>query len=362
MKQDFTERQKAFNEALKAGSFKPAYLLCGEQAYLRLQNRDKLVKTLMGDGDDMNLTRFTGNEFTARDVIEMAETLPFFADRRVIVLENTELFGKASSEGDILADYLEQVPETTALVFAEKEVDKRKRLYKAIGKAGVILECDTPDERTLQAWAGAIFRREKMQISGRTLALFLEYAGEDMQNIASEAEKLCCYCMGTGEVREEDVREICTPMIRDRIFEMIEAISGRNRDKALRIYMDLCAMRTAPQVILSLMERQFNQLLQVKENLGQIPDRELAAKVKVPPFVLTKKYKPLMQTYTRQELVSAIEDCLQADQDYKSGKIDAQTAVEMIIVRRAQARETGGKDSSLQNRSARWEKERREEL
>ena len=78
-KTDFAAEQRQFNEAIKSGDLRRVYLLCGEQAYLRLQNRDKLVKILMGDGDAMNLSRYSGSEVTARELIEMAQTLPFFA-------------------------------------------------------------------------------------------------------------------------------------------------------------------------------------------------------------------------------------------------------------------------------------------
>lgn len=355
-KTDFASGQRKLNEELKNGDYRRVYLLSGEQAYLRLQNRDKLVKALMGDGDAMNLTRHTGTDVSARDIIDMACTLPFFADRRVIVLENTGLLNPKSvtksasgsktsaavaQESEKLAGFIKEIPETTAIIFAEESVDKRGKLYKAIDQSrkeelGEILECTTPDEADLRAWAAGIFRRSGLSVPGRTLALFLEYTGDDMLGIAGEAEKLCCYCMGKKEITEQDVRDVCSPRIRDRIFDMIEAIALRDRKKALEIYMDLCSLRTAPQVILSLMRRQFDQLLKIKELSGRMPDSEIARKVGVPPFVVTRKYKPALRTYTMSDLTGALEDCISADHESKSGRIDAGIAVEMFIVRHSE--------------------------
>ena len=352
-KGDFAAKQRQFNEQLKSGDFKQVYLLCGEQAYLRLQNKDKLVKALLGDGDAMNLSRYSGADVTARELIEMAQTLPFFADRRVIVLENTGLLSpktaaksvtgsKSSSsiaeEADRIADFVPQIPDTTSIVWVEENVDKRGRLYKAIAKsqkekAGEILEGMTPDEGDLRAWAAGYFRKSGLQISGRALALFLEYTGEDMQNIAGEAEKLCCYCMGMKEVTEQSIRDVTSPRIKDRIFDMIEAIALRDQKKALGIYMELCALRTAPQVILSLMRRQFDQLVKIRELSGRMPDSEIARLVGVPSFVISKKYKPALRMYSSAELLEALEECIAADYESKSGKIDAGIAAEMIIVR-----------------------------
>ncbi|MDO4285688.1 MAG: DNA polymerase III subunit delta [Eubacteriales bacterium] len=332
-KADFIRRQKQLNDEIAAHSFAQAYLVYGAQAYLRLQNRDKIRSALLGDGDAMNITTFTGKDVSAREVIDLAETLPFFAERRVIVLEDTELFGGAEEEAQLLADYLGTQPETTFFLFVQAEVDKRKKLYKAIEKAGRVLECDALDEGTLRSWTRGIFQREKLAIDGPALALFLQYAGEDMQNIREEAEKLICLCMGEGEVTAERIRSICSPRIRDRIFEMIEAIARRDGRHALLIYMEMSALQTPPQVILSLLQRQYNQLLQVKEMAAKgYADGQIASALKLPPFVISKKYRPCLAGYTTEALRRSLERCVQADADYKSGRIAANIAAEMVIV------------------------------
>ena len=105
-KEDFGQQQKLLNKELREGRFRRTYLLCGEQAYLRIQNRDRVRAALLGDGDEMNVSVYTGMDVTAREVIDQAQTLPFFADRRVIILENSVFFSKkASVESDALAAF-----------------------------------------------------------------------------------------------------------------------------------------------------------------------------------------------------------------------------------------------------------------
>ena len=330
-KSDFAAEQRQFNESIRSGDLRSVYLLCGEQAYLRLQNRDKLVKALMGDGDTMNLSRYTGSDVSARELM----LHPKSASKSVT---GSKTAASIAEEAEKIAGFIPEIPDTTSIVFVEENVDKRGKLYKAIVKSrkekqGDILECVTPGENDLRAWAGGIFRKNGFSVSGRTLAVFLEYTGEDMQNIAGEAEKLCCYCIGKKEVTEQDIKDVCSPRIRDRIFDMIEAIALRDRKKAIGIYMELCALRTAPQVILSLMRRQFEQLVKIKELSGTMSDSEIASKVGVPSFVITKKYKPALRMYNTEELVEALDECVAADHESKSGRIDAGIAAEMIIVR-----------------------------
>ena len=110
-KDDFAQQQSLFNKELKEGAFHRVYLLCGEQAYLRIQNRDRLRAALLGDGDQMNVSVYTGMDVTAREIIDEAMTLPFFADRRVILMENSVFFSKkASTESDALAAFCLKFP------------------------------------------------------------------------------------------------------------------------------------------------------------------------------------------------------------------------------------------------------------
>ena len=88
----------------------------------------------------MNYAYYEGKGVEIREVIDLAETLPFFAERRLIVFENTGLF---KSSGADLAEYIKTMPETTYFIFVEEEVDKRSKLYKAV-KAKVIQGCFCP--------------------------------------------------------------------------------------------------------------------------------------------------------------------------------------------------------------------------
>ena len=72
---------KTINEHIEKQQFKPVYLLYGEERYLVTQFRDKLRNALLGDGDKMNVSVYEGNSINVKEVIDMAETLPFFAER-----------------------------------------------------------------------------------------------------------------------------------------------------------------------------------------------------------------------------------------------------------------------------------------
>lgn len=128
---------KTIDNDIKTGQFKQIYLLYGEEQYLIRQYRDKLKHALAADDDTMNFSAFSGSDINQKEIIDLAETLPFFADRRLILIEDSGLFKKSAEE---LADYMSSIPETTYFVFAEKEIDKKTKMYKQVKKNGSIVD------------------------------------------------------------------------------------------------------------------------------------------------------------------------------------------------------------------------------
>lgn len=382
-KVSFRQAASGLQQALAAGHFTHFYLLYGEQAYLRNQYRDKIRNALMRGGsgmslgtgsgsgtgsadsgssgsgspgsdsmntdsrnsdfmnsDPLNLTVYTGSGFTAEQVISIADTLPFFADRRVIVFDSTGLWNSRqmpSSEPDALADYFGTQPDTTYFVFSEPSVDKSRRLYRAMTRKKedvTVLDCDSVSEEEISQWAGTLFRRRGKNIGGGVLAMFLSFAGTDMYHVYSEADKLCAYVGERGEIRAQDVRDICSPVTRDRIFDMISAIAEKKADRALDIYMDLLRLQTPPQVILSLMERQYSQMMQVKDLMERGASEDgIAAAVGMPAWMIRRYYTPPCRLYrSAGEIRDAYVACVRADALYKSGKSTDRLAVETLIV------------------------------
>ena len=94
---------KNLNEDLKTGKLKQAYLLYGEENYLKRQYKERITKALLGEDDTMNYAYYEGKGINLKEVIDLAETLPFFAERRLIVFENTGLFKSAGQIWQIIS-------------------------------------------------------------------------------------------------------------------------------------------------------------------------------------------------------------------------------------------------------------------
>ena len=321
---------QVLNQDIKDHTFKPVYLLFGEEVFLRNTYKKRLREAVVGE-DVMNFARFEGKGLDVDELIRLADTMPFFAERRLILVEDSGFFKSAS---EALVKYLPEMPDTTCLVFAESEVDKRNKLYKKVKSLGYASEMARQDAAQLGRWAGGILAKEGRKITNRTMELFLSMVGDDMENIRMELEKLISYTMGRDVITDEDVKAVCTIRVNSRIFEMVAAIAGRQTRRAMELYEDLLTLKEPPMRILFLIARQFNQILQVKELMEKGMDRgTIASKLKLQPFVAGKTM-PQARQFSREQIFSYVNSCIEAEEAVKTGRLSDRLAVELLITRR----------------------------
>lgn len=321
---------KTIDNDIKMGQLKNVYLLYGTEDYLKRQYRDKLKHALVEPDDTMNFSAYEGKDINPKELIDLSETLPFFKEKRMILVENSGFFKNSC---DDLAEYMSQVPESTCFVFVEEEVDKRSKLFKAASRAGSAVEFETPKEDMLVRWILGRIQREGKKITQSVMQLFLSKTGSDMENIDKELEKLICYTLDKTEISAADVEAICTGQTENKIFEMIDAISAKNQKKALDLYYDLLALKEAPMRILFLIARQFQNLLLIKSMSAKgYPAVSIAKTAGMPSFAVQKNLRQA-GAFKINQLKEAMEDCGQAEEDVKTGRMADQLAVELLIVK-----------------------------
>ena len=129
------------------------------------------------------------------------------------------------------------------------------------------------------------------------------------------------------------MEDLCIVQVQNKIFDMVEAVARKDQKQALDMYYDLIALKEAPMKILSLIARQFNMLLQVKEMRGKgYSEANIAAQTGLNAYYLKKKYIPQAASFELPQLKSALKKCVEADESVKTGKMSDIMSVELIIV------------------------------
>ena len=194
---------------IKKNEFEHAYLIYGEEDYLKNFYKNKLKEAICGD-DTMNFSYYGGKDIDIKDFIDTSQTMPFFSERRLILVEGSGLFKKSSTE---VAEAVDIAPESTYFVFVEDEVDKRNKLFKTISEKGYVCEMKEQKEAELMTWGVRIFAAADKRITKSNMAYFLSKTGSDMNNIKNEADKLIDYAKDSEEITKEDIDAVCIVQI-----------------------------------------------------------------------------------------------------------------------------------------------------
>ena len=320
---------KRIAEDIKTGSFASEYLLYGDERYMLKLYLNRLLGALGASDDNMNYTKIEGKQAEDK-IIEICETMPFFADKRVVLIEDSGFFKEKS---DKLADYFAKPPEYLIVIFAENAIDKRSRLYKSVAKFDRVIEFKTLDEKDITALVLSELKKNGKKIRKPALETFLNGAGTDYGYISCELEKLISYAGEKEEITEEDIHEICSPQTENRIFDMISDMAAGRKNLALKAYRDLILLKEPPMKMLALMERQFRQLLDIKQlmSMGQ-GERMIVETLKIHPYAV-KKSIPLARKYKESELREMLEEAVRCDEEIKSGLLNDRIAVELLLMR-----------------------------
>ncbi len=327
---------RTIDEDIKNQTFRTAYLLYGEEAYLKNQYKDKLKAALWQEGDTMNAAFYQGRNTNPKELIDLAETMPFFADHRLILVEDSGFFKSGAED---LAEYMEHIPQTTTFVFSETDVDKRSRMYKALKNNGRIVEFAAQNQELLTRWLLGRLRRENKNITKAAMQEFFDRVGLDMGTLDREMEKLICYCLDRDVIELADVEAVCPQAVTNRIFDMVGAIVECRRKDALEMYYDLLALKEPPLRILFLITRQYNILMQLKDLKRKGMNNSAMAKAAgIPPFAVSRSLGQASRLS-----VGSIEHILsysvEMEEAVKTGQMNEQIAVELVIIEASRERE-----------------------
>ncbi len=317
-------------EDIKTGNFKNLYLLYGSEKTIRQLCRRQLLNALLPGEDDMNLTVFSGETCVPEQIIDTCETLPFFADRRVVLVEDSGFF---KEKQESLAKYIKHLPSYLCLIFSEESVDKRNVMFKEAAKNGVAAEFSVLTRSEMAAWLNSKLKKDHKTIRRAEMDLLLSYVGEDAGRAECEVEKLICYTGDRGEITGEDIRAVCVPELEDRIFDLLSDLSLGRKKEAFEYYRDLILLKEPPMRILYMMARQYRQLLTIRDLAREgFKEKEIAAIAGMHPYVV-KKNLPVARRYSRERLENLLREFVETEEDVKTGRLTDRLAAELMLIR-----------------------------
>ncbi len=312
---------------INSGEFSRVYLLHGPETYLMRQYRDMLLDALIDREDSMNFACFKAEKANPEEIAGFIQTMPFFGDRRVALVEYSGFFEKSGKE---LLSMVEDIPDTSVLIFMETGV-KKEPLYKKVDEIGTIAEFSTPDEKTLTNWIVRRINGDGLQVEAAAVRLLLESVAQDMNNIFNEVEKLIFYCKDRGVITAADVEKMCVSQVEGKIFDLVDAVSRKDGKAVIALYEDLVYIKHPYRLMLANITTNFRRTMKVKlcmeegKSFGEIMS---ILEIKEYP---TKKYMSLAKKYDYNKLREYVERCNLADTQIKTYVMNEKMAMDMLL-------------------------------
>ena len=325
--------RKEFAKQLTAGSLPSVLLFEGEEEYLKQTALKDLRAALLPPGmEQMNEVVLDAPETDA--LIAAAETLPFLADRRLILVrDHPALTGRA--EGDErLVSYLPQVPSSSLLLFyCTVKPDGRKKLYTAIKKLNGIVSFTPLRDRELTTFVTGAFRDLGKECDERTADYLIFTCGTDTSRLLTEVAKIAAHAGENSSIHPDDVSALATPSTECTIFQMTDAVVAGQSGRAFTLLRNQLLSGTDRVAMLAMLLRQYRLLQHIK--IMQYEKRDNAfirSSLGVPPFAVEQYFRQAAQ-YTGSQVKQAVQICFDTEYGIKSGRLNQEGALEAAVLK-----------------------------
>ncbi|HYK90057.1 MAG TPA: DNA polymerase III subunit delta [Acidobacteriota bacterium] len=315
---------------LNRGQFHCIYVVMGPEEYLCRQAVALLKhRALTPEAVAFNYVEFSCEESSAREIVEAAQTYPMMSSRRLVLV--THLERASPSDQTALLSYLDSPAERSILLLHAGDLDRRTNFCKQLREKTCVVECPKLKGYALMKWAENFFRSQGFRISQSTLKKAVDLAGEDLQSLANELEKLLIYAGKEKVVPDAALNDLVNSSRQHTVFELTKALGRRDRADALRQLANLLDSGEEALGIVSMMARHFRQILIWKDVVQQGKGvRDAAAAAQVPPFV-QDEFAQHVRAIDRDTAAAMFLKLAKADYQFKSSPADKRMVLENLI-------------------------------
>lgn len=332
-----------FNKSLKDDKLFSIYLFLGEEIYLiddtinRIKNKyvDKSLESL-------NYTVLNGKSATQDDVINACETLPFMADKKLVVLNELGLFiDNGITDEQEFYDYLVSVGDHCILLISDRNSDLKKntKFYKYFKKNDRVVEFNKLTKPQLQVWIKNQLKSKDKEMSPGNINYFMDRSSyfnrnnhTDLYHLKGELNKIIDYS-DDKEIKKDDIEYISQASKDNNIFDLLGYMSEGNGDKALQVFNELYSLNEPAIKILFMISRQVRLLINYKlYNDKGYSDNQIKDKLKISPYEM-KKISYQSKRHDIGKLKKHFYHILETDKKLKTSATDDKLEMEMLIIR-----------------------------
>ena len=309
--------------------------LYGPDTYRSRQKLDEIIeryKKIHKSGLNLRMVDCLISDF--QDLKQELETISMFKEKKLIILKN--VFLNSLFEKSFL-DYKENLlidKENIILFFEDGEIKQKNGFFQFLKKNSKSQEFNLLSGQSLKNWVKKEVVKYRFKIEDLAIERLILYCGNNLWRLSNEIQKLVALKLKEKilKICLNDIDILVKPEIETDIFETIDAVANKNKKNALGLLKKHLEKGEPPLQLLAMINYQFRNLLIVKDLVDKgVQYHLILKKTGLHPFVIKKSYE-LCRKFTISELKKIYHKIFQADLDIKTGRIDPETALDLLIV------------------------------
>ncbi len=321
--------------SLRQGTVGPLYLLFGSEGYLRDSGRRSITDaalsgTLLREFNESSFSLLSGG---ALEPVAAANQLPMMSARRVVRITD---FGKLrESDEDVLIRYLVNPAESSVVIFDIADLDRRRKLTRALLENCQVVEFPALKDGEAKAWVKSRLKELKLACDEQALTELVMLVGTDVQTLFSELDKLASAAVDAKRITIEMVDELIGHSRELSNFELGDHLIARDRKRALETLHHLLEGGAEPVMLIGLIASNFHRLALAKDALARGSRDEVFRTVPM-PFFKRDAFLANLQLSDANKIASGIKLIAAADLAIKTsvgggGPQGAQLQLEVLV-------------------------------
>lgn len=308
------------------------YLLYGTENYLIKKEINKILDS--NSIEKINISEYNLEIDSFKDILEDAETISMFGDKKVVTVSNSYIFTskniKSDNDPELILNYFKNINPDTILIFTtdSEKLDERKKIVKEIKKVGTVKDYNKSNDLT--SVIKDIFGEYK--IDNNVIRFFIDRCGSNLDILSQEVNKIKTYKDSDLVITKDDIINLTTKNIDIDIFGFVDTIVNKNKEKALEIYNEMLINGEEPIKILVILANQFRIIYQAKELYKRgYSGNDIAKEIGIHPYRIKLALEKAVN-YDSKTLLNYLSKLADLDYDIKIGNIDASLGLELFIL------------------------------
>ena len=329
------------------------YILTGEDDFSLNQSLGE-IKASIGDQATLeaNTTLLNGQQVTVDQLRPICEAMPFLAERRLVIIQGLlERFETRSKPGrgrtgtsnhqneyKELGEYISQIPDSTILVLIDGKIAGKNPLLGQLSGKAKVMTFPLLRHEGLRQWIQKRVAGAGGSITPGAVELLSRFVGGNLWIMAGEIDKLVLFSLGR-DIEEEDVRRLVSYAQEASVFAMVDAVLEFKAGAAEQQLRRLLQQGASPAYLMAMLARQVRMIVRVRELRNQRKSRtEIQSRLGLTSDYVLQRTLEQADRYSLARIKEVYHKLLETDLSIKTGKYDAELALNILIAELCQRR------------------------